>query len=164
TWVAGCRKRTCARSSGGRQSDVTSHRSGSTASPVTRCAGRVNAKLCCTGPMTAARFEIEHPSNRAQHLPHCRASGPGKFVCKSLFALLIKNSKGYSRDVRVNMWGTSSPDDKLVTDLAKATEAIKIAARRSDRLMAGKLSPLNFGLLQQNRHTRDISHVLANVR
>src|SRR5215470_12416643 len=51
------------------------------------------------------------------------------------------------------MWGTSSPDDKLVTDLAKATEAIKIAARRSDRLMAGKLSPLNFGLLQQYRHT-----------
>jgi len=50
------------------------------------------------------------------------------------------------------MWGTSSPDDKLVSDLAKATEAIKIAARRSDRLMAGKLSPLNFGLLQQYRH------------
>src|SRR5262249_42357418 len=47
------------------------------------------------------------------------------------------------------MWGTSSPDDKLVSDLAKATEAIKIAARRSDRLMAGKLSPCNFGLLQQ---------------
>src|SRR5262249_62036457 len=61
------------------------------------------------------------------------------------------------------MWGTSSPDDKLVTDLAKATEAIKIAARRSDRLMAGKLSPLNFGLLQQNRHTSGISDTLANV-
>jgi hypothetical protein len=29
------------------------------------------------------------------------------------------------------MWGTSSPDDKLVSDLAKATEAIKIAAHRS---------------------------------
>src|SRR5215510_12920638 len=76
-------------------------------------------------------------------------SGFGRFCCKSLFALLIKNSKGYRRDIRVNMWGTSSPDDKLVSDLAKATEAIKIAARRSDRLMAGKLSPLNFGLLQQ---------------
>src|SRR5262249_25899120 len=79
-------------------------------------------------------------------------SSPGRFCCKSLFALLIKNSKGYRRDVRVKMWGTSSLDDKLVSDLAKATEAIKIAARRSDRLMAGKLSPLNFGLLQQYRH------------
>src|SRR5262245_59188642 len=55
------------------------------------------------------------------------------------------------------MWGTSSPDDKLVSDLAKATEAIKIAARRSDRLMAGKLSPLNFGLLQQNLPIADLS-------
>src|SRR5215471_11060372 len=51
----------------------------------------------------------------------------GRFCCKSLFALLIKNSKGYRRDVRVNMWGTSSPDDELVSDLAKATEAVKIA-------------------------------------
>src|SRR5215470_15874951 len=72
-------------------------------------------------------------------------SAPGRFCCKSLFALLIKNSKGYKRDVRVNMWGTSSPDDKLVTDLAKA------------RLMAGKLSPLNFGLLQQNLPLPDVS-------
>src|SRR5215470_2001212 len=47
------------------------------------------------------------------------------------------------------MWGTSSPDDKRVSDLAKAAEATKIGARRLDRLMAGKLSPRNFGLLQQ---------------
>ena len=90
-------------------------------------------------------------------------SAHGRFCCKSLFALLIKNSKGYRRDVRVNMWGTLSPDDKLVTDLAKATEAIKIAARRSDRLMAGKLSPLNFGLLQQNRHEPDLPTRSGNV-
>src|SRR5262249_26111476 len=90
-------------------------------------------------------------------LPHLLRSGIGRFCCKSLFALLIKNSKGHGRDVRVNMWGASSPDDKLVSDLAKATEAIKIAARRSDRLMAGKLSPLNFGLLQQNLHDSDLS-------
>src|SRR5262245_8192976 len=64
-------------------------------------------------------------------------SAYGRYCCKSLFALLIKNSPGYRRDVRVKMWGTSSSDDKLVSDLAKATEAIKIAARRSDRLMAG---------------------------
>src|SRR5262245_66122426 len=72
-----------------------------------------------------------------------------RYCCKSLFALLIKNSPGCRRRFRVKMWGTSSPDDKLVSDLAKATEAIKIAARRSDRLMAGKLSPLKFGLLPQ---------------
>src|SRR5262245_52503284 len=80
-----------------------------------------------------------------------------RYCCKSLFALLIKNAKGYRRDVRVNMWGNSSPDDKLVSDLAKATEAIKIAARRSDRRMAGKLSPLNFGLLQQYLPSADVS-------
>src|SRR5262249_22070141 len=72
-----------------------------------------------------------------------------RYCCKTLFALLIKNSSGCRRDFRVKMWGTSSPDDKLVSDIAKATEAIKIAARRSNRLMAGELSPLHFGLLQQ---------------
>src|SRR5262249_18265519 len=87
----------------------------------------------------------------------------GRFCCKSLFALLIKNSKGYRRDVRVNMWGTSSPDDKLVSDLAKAAEATKIGARGLDRLMAGKLSPLNFGLLQQYRHERDVPTYSGNV-
>src|SRR5262245_38880713 len=59
------------------------------------------------------------------------------------------------------MWGTSSPDDKLAGDLAKATEAIKIAARRSDSLMAGKFSPLNFGLLQQYRHKADLTVLTA---
>jgi hypothetical protein len=54
------------------------------------------------------------------------------------------------------MWGTSSPDDKLVSDLAKAAEATKICARRLDRLMQGKLSPLNCGFLQQNLPTADI--------
>src|SRR5262249_36487077 len=63
---------------------------------------------------------------------------------------------GLSGERRGDTWGTSSPDDKLVSDLAKATEAIKIAARRSDRLMAGKLSPPNFGLLQQYLPKADI--------
>src|SRR5262249_44213772 len=65
------------------------------------------------------------------------------------FPLVTKNSPGCRRDFRVKMWGTSSPDDKLTGDLAEATEATKIAGRRSDRPMAGKLSPRNFGLLQQ---------------
>src|SRR5215470_2108687 len=82
-------------------------------------------------------------------LLHLLRSPLGRYCCKTLFALLIKNSPGYRRDFRVKMWGTSSPDDKRVSDLAKTTEATKIGARRLDRLMAGKLSPRNFGLFQQ---------------
>ena len=47
------------------------------------------------------------------------------------------------------MWGTSSPDHKLTSDLGNGTEATKIAGRRTYRLSAGKLSPGNFRLLQQ---------------
>jgi hypothetical protein len=72
--------------------------------------------------------------------------------CKSLFALVIKNSPGCRRDFRVKMWGTSSPDDKLTGDLGNVIETTQIGGRRSDRLTAGKLSPGNFGLLQQYLH------------
>src|SRR6266478_5952722 len=72
--------------------------------------------------------------------------------CKSPFALVIKNSPGCRRDFRVKMWGTSSPDDKLTGDLGNVIETTQIGGRRSDRLTAGKLSPGNFGLLQQYRH------------
>jgi hypothetical protein len=54
------------------------------------------------------------------------------------------------------MWGTSSPDDKLTGDLGNVIEATQIGGRRSDRLMAGKLSPGNFGLLQQYRPKADM--------
>jgi len=47
------------------------------------------------------------------------------------------------------MWGTSSPDDKLTGDLGNAFEAAEIGGRWSDRLLAGKLSSGDFGLLQQ---------------
>src|SRR6516225_2730154 len=80
----------------------------------------------------------------------------GRFCCKSLFALLIKNSPGCRRDFRVKMWGTSSPDDKLTGDLGSVIETTQIGGRRSDRLMAGKLSPGNFGLLQQYLPEADI--------
>src|SRR6516225_3868572 len=76
-------------------------------------------------------------------------SGSGRYCCKSLFALVIKNSPGCRRDFRVKMWGTSSPDDKLTGDLGNVIEATQIGDRRSDRLTAGKLSPGSFGLLQQ---------------
>ena len=58
TWVAACRRRTRARSSDGTLSDDTSHRSSGTAQRVTPHVGRGSAKLCCTGPTTAASFEI----------------------------------------------------------------------------------------------------------
>src|SRR5262245_17678327 len=36
-------------------------------------------------------------------------SPPGRYCCKSLFALVIENSPGRTRDFRVKMWETSSP-------------------------------------------------------
>ena len=54
------------------------------------------------------------------------------------------------------MWGTSSPDDKLTSDLGNAIEATQIGGRQSDRLMAEKSSPSNFGVLQQYRHEREV--------
>jgi hypothetical protein len=53
------------------------------------------------------------------------------------------------------MWGTSSPDDKHTGDLGNAIEVIEIGDRWSDGLIAGKLSPGNFGLLQQYRPTEE---------
>ena len=61
-------------------------------------------------------------------------------------------SPGCTRDFRVKMWGTSSPGGKLAGDLGNVFEATRNGDRRSDRLLAGKLSSGNIGLLQQNRH------------
>jgi hypothetical protein len=83
---------------------------------------------------------------------HLLTAGYGRLCCKSLFALVIENSPGFRRDLRVKMWGTSSPDDKLTGDLGSVIETTQIGGCRSDRLMAGKLSAGNFGLLQQYRH------------
>ena len=49
-------------------------------------------------------------------------SAHGRYCCKSLFALVIKNSPGCRRDFRVKMWGTSSRDDKLTGDLGNVIE------------------------------------------
>src|SRR5262249_62389581 len=84
----------------------------------------------------------------------------GRYCCKSLFALVIKNSPGRRRDFHVKMWGTSSPDDKLTGDLGNVIEVTQIGGRRLDRLMARKLSSSNFGLLQQYRHKADLAPCL----
>jgi hypothetical protein len=73
-----------------------------------------------------------------------------RFCCKSLFALAIKISFGCTRDFRVKMWGTSSPEDKLAGDLGNVIEATSTGGRRSDFFTAEKLAPGNLGLLQQN--------------
>jgi hypothetical protein len=77
-----------------------------------------------------------------------------RYCCKSLFALVIKNSPGCGRHLRVKMWGTSSPDDKLTGDLGNVIEATQIGGRRSDRLMAGKLSPGNLDFCNNIGTTR----------
>ncbi|MFZ2144445.1 MAG: hypothetical protein WAV78_47260 [Xanthobacteraceae bacterium] len=87
-------------------------------------------------------------------------SANGRFCCKSLFALAIKNSFGRRRDFHVKMWGTSSPEDKLTGDLGNVIEATSIGDRRSaivgpDFFTTGKLAPGNLGLLQQYRHFAD---------
>ena len=59
------------------------------------------------------------------------------------------------RVVRVNMWGTSSPGDKLTGDLANEPDATSISDRGLFCLLAGNLSPGVFRLLQQNLPLRD---------
>src|SRR6516162_5195810 len=79
-------------------------------------------------------------------------AGNGRFCCKSLFALVIKISFGCTRDFRVKIRGTSSPEDKLAGDLGNVIEATSIGGCRSDFFTAGKLALVDLGLLQQYRH------------
>ena len=50
-----------------------------------------------------------------------------------------------------------SPDGKLACDLGNVFEVTRIGGRQSDRLLAGKLSSGNFGLLQQYLPIPDLS-------
>ena len=52
--------------------------------------------------------------------------------------------------------GTSSPDGKPTGDLGSAIEKTNIDGRRPDGLLAEKLSPGNFRLLQQYRPQADL--------
>ena len=67
----------------------------------------------------AVRFTLnkQTPTGGVQYEAMCR------FCCKSLFALVIKISFGRTRDFRVNMWGTSLPEDKFAGDLGNVIEA-----------------------------------------
>jgi hypothetical protein len=113
-----------------------------------------------TDAANTATFSI--PRRRALHPAAARVifaaaheSGYGRFCCKTLFAPVIKNFPGRRRDFRIKMWGASSPDDKLTGDLPNEIETTHISGFRSDRVIAGKLAPGSFGLLQQYRHSRD---------
>src|SRR5262245_43294074 len=79
-----------------------------------------------------------------------------RFCCKSLFALAIKISFGCTGDFHVNMWGTSLSEEKLAGDPGNVIEATSIGGRRPDFFTAGKLTPGNFGLLQQYLPIGDI--------
>jgi hypothetical protein len=94
-------------------------------------------------------------------LLHLLTTACGRFCCKSPFALVIKISFGCTRDFRVKMWGTSSPDDKLADDLGNAIEGTRISGRRWIFLTAEKLAPGNLGLLQQYRHGAVVHFCLA---
>jgi hypothetical protein len=69
----------------------------------------------------------------------------------------MKISFGCTREFRVKMWGTSSPEDKLAGDLGNVIEATSTGGRRSGFFTAEKLAPGDLGLLQQYRHKADLS-------
>ena len=76
---------------------------------------------------------------------------------------MIKNFPGFSRDFRVKMRGTSSPDDKLADDLGNAIGGTQISGCRLDFFAAGKLAPGNLELLQQYRHKPEAPNLIGRV-
>jgi hypothetical protein len=81
---------------------------------------------------------------------------PNGLCCKSLFAPLIADFSSCRRDFRVNMWGTSSPGDKLTGDFRNEPDATSISDRGLFRLLVGNLSPGVFRLLQHNPPKADM--------
>src|ERR1700738_2856745 len=107
-------------------------------------------------PLLSLLALADEVSNKSTYFAAVHESAVGRFCCKSLFALVIKISFGCTRDFRVNMWGTSLPEDKRAGDLGNVIGATSIGGRRSDFFTARKLAPGNLGLLQQYRHTASI--------
>jgi hypothetical protein len=112
-----------------------------------RCFGKTVSHFC--SPIVLLVVD-EAMHRKRKSIPDLAMSRKCRYCCKSLFALVIKNSPGCRRDFRVKMWGTSSPDDKLTGDLDNVIEITQVGGSRSDRLTARKSSPGNFGLLQHN--------------
>ena len=121
------------------------------------CVNQIWPKACRQRPARSQCESANVLSSRKGHSMMQISAPPamtacGRFCCRSLFALAIKNSFGRRRDFRVKMWGTSSPDDKLTGDLRNVIEATSIVGRRSDFFTVEKLAPGNLRLLQQYRH------------
>src|SRR5262249_9107593 len=81
----------------------------------------------------------DQPANVKKTLANSEPSTHGRYCCKSLFALLIKNSPGCRRDFRVKMWGTSSPDDKLTGDLGSVIETTQSGGSSVGSCYGGKI-------------------------
>jgi hypothetical protein len=115
-----------------------------------------NRSTACTSeidfPPTLLALADEVIELGLHQMLHLLTAGCGRFCCKSSFALVIKIYFGCTRDFRVKMWGTSSPDDKLTDDLGNAIEGTRISGRRWIFFSSKKLAPGDLGLLQQYRH------------
>src|SRR6202048_3635859 len=87
-------------------------------------------KGCCTATFVYSNRQLYRRADRIRMLfSALHESAHGRFCCKSLFALAIKNSFGRRRDFHVKMWGTSSPEDKLAGDLGNVIEATSVVGR-----------------------------------
>src|SRR5262249_43373210 len=100
-------------------------------SPHSKTLRRILPKMAPCGQGSVTHFAVRRETHGM--------SPPGRFCCKSLFALTIKNSAGCRQDFCVKMWGTSSPDDKLTGDLGNVIETTQIGGRRAGRLSAGEI-------------------------
>src|SRR5664280_108134 len=88
----------------------------------------------------------------------------GRYCCKSLFALLIKNSLGSRCDFGINMRGASSHSDELTGDFGNKPEAILIGDHSLSCLLAGKLALRDLRLLEKYRQLADNPAAPAFVR
>lgn len=80
----------------------------------------------------------------ARRLLRLLRSPPGRFCCKSLFALAIKISFGRTGDFHVNMWGTSSSEEKRAGDPGNVIEATSIGGRRFGFFCSRKINAGQF--------------------
>ena len=75
---------------------------------------------------STVRMSASHPK-ATESLRSSEMTLSARFCCKSLFALAIKISFGRTGDFHVNMWGTSSSEEKLAGDPGDVIEATRSA-------------------------------------